>query len=92
MRQKPGSRIILLLLLLAWMAARAAGKTQVLMAAVLIAPLFQSAGYYNPVMGVIEPSPTYTFFYAWPSVLILSWLALLQKAWGAHARCRCGKR
>ena len=72
---------LLLLLLLAWLAGRGSGPTQVLLGAVLILPLFQSAGPYNPVMGLIEPSPAYTFFYAWPSVLMLSWLALAAKAY-----------
>ncbi len=72
---------ILLLLLLAGFASRGKGWSSFLLAAVLMAPLFQSAGYYNPVMGIIEPSPTYTFFYAWPSVLLLSWLSLVRRAY-----------
>lgn len=70
---------LLLLLLLSWFSSLRAGRNAELLAAVLIAPLFQSAGYYNPIMGLIEPAPTYTFFYAWPSVLLLLWLALLQR-------------
>ncbi|MEQ8705162.1 MAG: hypothetical protein RIC19_14650 [Phaeodactylibacter sp.] len=76
---------LLLLLLLAGMAANRKGIGPTLAAAVLMAPLFQSAGYYQPVMGLIEQAPTYTFFYAWPAVLMLSWLALLCRRWG-HLR------
>lgn len=77
---KSGAHILLLLLLAAF-ASRGKGRRSFWLAAVLTAPLFQSAGYYNPVMGIIEPSPTYTFFYAWPSVLLLSWLALVRRAY-----------
>ncbi len=77
---KSGAHLFLLLLL-AGFASRGKGWPSFLLAAVLMAPLFQSAGYYNPVMGIIEPSPTYTFFYAWPSVLLLSWLALVWRAY-----------
>lgn len=72
---------VLLLLLLAGFVSHSRGWRAFLIAAVLIVPLFQSAGYYNPVMGLIEPAPTYTFFYAWPSVLLLSWLALVRCAY-----------
>ena len=47
-----------------------------LVAAVLITPLFQTNGYRS-YMGIIDPSTTYTFFYALPAVLILIYFAPL---------------
>lgn len=41
-----------------------------LLAAVLIEPLFQTNGYRS-YMGIIDPSVTYTFFYALPCALLL---------------------
>ncbi|MBX2974413.1 MAG: hypothetical protein KF797_15055 [Flavobacteriales bacterium] len=41
-------------------------------AAVLIAPLFQANGYRS-YMGVIDPSTTYTFFYALPCAFLLAY-------------------
>jgi hypothetical protein len=41
-----------------------------LIAAVLITPLFQTAGY-NDYMGVINVSPTYALFYGWTLALLL---------------------
>jgi hypothetical protein len=41
-----------------------------LLAAVLITPLFQASGYNGP-MGIIDKSITYTFFYALPMGLLL---------------------
>ena len=70
---------ICLILLLARLATRKEDKWNLIGVAVLIVPLFQSAGYYNPVMGIIEQAPTYTCFYAWPSVLMLCWLLLFLK-------------
>jgi hypothetical protein len=37
----------------------------------LIAPLFQSGGSYYHLMGVIDKSPTYAFFYTAPLLLLL---------------------
>ncbi|MBN2681866.1 MAG: hypothetical protein JXR58_05120 [Bacteroidales bacterium] len=45
-------------------------KYDFLLAAVLITPLFQINGYRS-YMGIIDPSTTYTFFYALPTILIL---------------------
>lgn len=45
-------------------------------AAVLITPLFQTNGYRS-YMGIIDPSTTYTFFYALPAILILIYFAPL---------------
>ena len=72
---------LLLLVLLSWLAGREGSARDWLWAAVLLAPLFQSAGFYRPVIGLIEPSPTYTFFFAWPSVLMLALLVLVAKHW-----------
>ena len=41
-----------------------------LIAAILIVPLFQTNGYRS-YMGIIDPSITYTFFYALPCVILL---------------------
>ena len=72
---------IALLLLLSCLAGRGYPWRAKLWAALWLAPLFQSAGYYAPVMGIVEPAPTYTFFYAWPAVLMLSLLSLLARRW-----------
>ncbi len=45
-------------------------KLDFLLAAVLITPLFQTNGYCS-YMGIVDPSTTYTFFYALPTILIL---------------------
>lgn len=45
-------------------------KLDFLLAAILITPLFQTNGYRS-YMGIIDPSTTYTFFYALPTILIL---------------------
>ena len=41
-----------------------------LIAAILVAPLFQTNGYRS-YMGIVDPSITYTFFYALPCALLL---------------------
>ncbi|RPD49999.1 hypothetical protein DNI29_04170 [Hymenobacter sediminis] len=46
---------------------------RLLIAAALLLPLFQGAGY-NAQMGIIDHSITYTFFYAVPLMLLLFWL------------------
>ncbi len=45
-------------------------KLDFILAALLIVPLFQTIGYQG-YMGIIDPSITYTFFYAFPTVLVL---------------------
>ncbi len=45
-------------------------NTDFLIAAVLVVPLFQTNGYRSQ-MGIIDPSITYTFFYALPSAILL---------------------
>ncbi len=72
---------VALLLLLSGLAGRGYSWRAKLWAGLWLAPLFQSAGYYAPVMGIVEPAPTYTFFYAWPSVLMLGLVALLAWRW-----------
>lgn len=42
-----------------------------LIPALLVTPLFQSGGYYANLMGIVDRSPTYAFFYAFPMVLLL---------------------
>lgn len=51
-------------------------KLDFLFAATLITPLFQTNGYRS-YMGIIDPSTTYTFFYALPTILILIYFAPL---------------
>jgi hypothetical protein len=41
-----------------------------ILAAVLVTPLFQTNGYRSS-MGIIDPSTTYTFFYALPAALLI---------------------
>lgn len=45
-------------------------KLNFMLAAVLVTPLFQTNGYRS-YMGIIDPSTTYTFFYALPLLLLL---------------------
>jgi hypothetical protein len=45
-------------------------KLDFIIAAALVTPLFQTNGYNN-YMGIIDPSITYTFFYALPCALLL---------------------
>ena len=45
-------------------------KLDFIIAAVLVAPLFQANGY-NSYMGIIDQSITYTFFYALPFTILL---------------------
>ncbi len=45
-------------------------NTDVLVAAVLVTPLFQTEGYQG-YMGIIDRSPTYVFFYALPAAFLL---------------------
>ena len=45
-------------------------KFEFLLAAVLITPLFQTNGYRS-YMGIIDPSTTYTFFFALPTIVLL---------------------
>ncbi len=63
--------------LLIWLLALyIGGKAQLfsrnwLVPALLATPLFQSGGYYANLMGIVDRSPTYAFFYAFPMVLLL---------------------
>ena len=55
-----------------------------LLPAILVAPLFQSAGYYANLMAVVEGAPTYACFYALPAILLLlyyypAYLALIRE-------------
>lgn len=67
---------LLIQILIIYLLAIAISKTtslfslNLLIAAVLIAPLFQADGY-NIYMGIIDKSITYTFFYALPLMLLL---------------------
>ncbi|UYZ62816.1 hypothetical protein [Hymenobacter weizhouensis] len=49
-------------------------------AAALLTPLFQTAGYNNQ-LGLIDRSITYTWFYALPSVLLLLFFWPFYRAW-----------
>ncbi len=65
-------------------ASRGAGDGQgrFWLAAALLAPLFQTAGYQGQ-MGIIDRSITYTFFYALPLALLLVLLWPFFAAWAA---------
>ncbi len=56
------------------------GRGWSLLAAVLLAPLFQLSGY-QAQMGIISRSLTYNFFYALPLALLLLWLLPFYQAW-----------
>ncbi len=69
------AKIAIQVLILVLLSFYVTGKTKILnsnflIAAVLIAPLFQVNGYRS-YMGIIDPSITYTFFYALPCSLLL---------------------
>ena len=51
-----------------------------LIAAVLVMPLFQTAGYHN-TMGIIDQSATYTFFYILPLSFLLYFFLPFYEAW-----------
>lgn len=63
---------ILILFLLSAAISGSANITRIkfVAAALIIAPLFQANGYRSS-MGIIDPAPTYTFFYALPCALML---------------------
>ncbi len=63
-------QLLLLLLLAMYVCCKELKKEPILLVMVLLAPLFQTTGY-NGLMGIIEGSITYTFFYAVPSALLL---------------------
>ncbi len=64
-------QVILLMLLATAVTGSLNGrKLEFMLAMVLMAPLFQANGYRS-YMGIIDPSPTYFFFYALPTTLLL---------------------
>jgi len=67
---------VLLIFLLALSVSGSIFKFKFLLAAILITPLFQTNGYRG-YMGIIDPSTTYTFFYALPTLFILIYFAPL---------------
>lgn len=69
------SKIVIQVLLIILLAMAISGTTNMLkidfmVAAILVTPLFQTNGYRS-YMGIIDPSTTYTFFYALPCTLLL---------------------
>ena len=69
------AKLFIQILILSLLALYIAGKRKIvsidfLIAAVLVIPLFQTNGYRS-YMGIIDPSITYTFFYALPSAVLL---------------------
>src|SRR4030042_1967601 len=54
-------------------------KLEFLLAAFLITPLFQTNGYRS-YMGIIDPSTTYTFFYALPTFFLIYFTPLFLKS------------
>lgn len=72
------SKIVLQVLLIILLAMAITGtknmlRTDFMIAAVLVTPLFQTNGYRS-YMGIIDPSTTYTFFYALPCAILLLYL------------------
>jgi hypothetical protein len=55
-------------------------RHEFIISAILITPLFQTFGY-NILMGIIDISITYTFFYALPIALILLFFLPFYNAW-----------
>ena len=73
------AKIIIQITLIVLLAILITGTTNIfklkfLLAAILVTPLFQTNGYRG-YMGIIDPSTTYTFFYALPSALVLLYFA-----------------
>jgi len=69
------AKICIQLLIMTLLAFYITGRQKVfssdfLIAAVLVTPLFQTNGYRS-YMGIIDPSITYTFFYALPCAILL---------------------
>jgi len=69
------AKIIIQLMLIFLLAMAISGtlnflRMDFIISAVLVAPLFQTNGYIN-YMGIIDSTPTYTFFYALPCMLTL---------------------
>jgi hypothetical protein len=62
--------LIMLLLAIAITGYLNIKKTNFIIAAALMVPLFQAYGYRS-YMGIIDPSATYTFFYALPTALMI---------------------
>lgn len=68
---KTGIQILLITLLAFFITGRRKILSKdFILAALLIVPLFQTNGY-RTYMGIIDPSVTYTFFYALPCALLL---------------------
>ncbi|MFD1552966.1 hypothetical protein DNU06_15815 [Putridiphycobacter roseus] len=61
---------VIIIFLLSLLIAGGILKFDFLVAAILITPLFQTNGYRS-YMGIIDPSTTYTFFYALPTIFVL---------------------
>lgn len=61
---------VTLIFLLALMISGSILKFEFLLGAVLISPLFQTNGYRS-YMGIVDPSITYAFFYAFPTILVM---------------------
>ncbi len=65
--------LLLLLLAMAISGTTNLLKWDLLLAAILVAPFFQTEGYHD-FMGIVDRSTTYAFFYALPSALLLFYL------------------
>ncbi len=63
-------QLFILFLLAMYVCCKELKKENILLVMLLLTPLFQTTGY-NGLMGIIEGSVTYTFFYAVPSALLL---------------------
>ena len=67
------THLSLLYLLARLVTGRRHGRLALLGVMALLTPLFQAAGYRS-YMGIVDPSVTYTFFYALPTALTLLFL------------------
>ena len=71
--------LLIILIAMAITGSRNLLKLDFMIAAVLVTPLFQTNGYRS-YMGIIDPSTTYTFFYALPClILIFYFLPFIQQ-------------
>lgn len=72
-------QVLIIMLFAAYISEKNVKSTTFLIAAALITPLFQTAGY-NGYIGIIDRSITYNFFYSLPLALLLLYFLPFYKA------------
>jgi len=87
---KTGIQVFLICMLALYIAGPGSGrKRDLLLAAALVVPLFQTAGY-NQIMGIIDKSITYNFFYALPHGLLMLYFYPLYRAFSGEGGRKAG--